>query len=123
MNYIQIELGGKSRGLKFNQIALETYIKHLKYEKEGAVASAIFSTFYAGLIGNCYVKNEEPDFDFETVTDWVQELFDTGKQKEIEQVCKLWEGTLCYQNWLKAFQEKLRTILEPGENKEKKKKK
>lgn len=116
MNYIQIEIGGKPRGLKFNQLSLETYAKNVGTN----VSTAIYATFYAGLVGNCYVKQEEVDFTLEDVTDWVDELYEQGRKKEIEKVCELWAGTYIYREWLKEFQDKLRAILEP-EKKSKKK--
>lgn len=119
MNYIQVNIGGKDRGLKFNQVALEVYSKHI--DLQNAVnTSTIYATFYAGLVGNCYVKNEEVDFTFEDVTDWVDELYSKGK-KEIEAVCKLWAETTVYREWLKEFKERVRAILEPAEKKTKKK--
>jgi hypothetical protein len=116
MSYIQIEIGGKQRGLKFNQLSLETYTKNVGNE----VSTAIYATFYAGLIGNCYAKQEEPDFTFEDVTDWVDKLYEEGRKEEIKKVCDLWADTYIYREWIKEFQEKVRAILEP-EKKSKKK--
>lgn len=117
-NYIQIEIGGKLRGLKFNQLSLEAYTKSVNYEQ--ANSSSIYATFYAGLVGNCYVKREEPDFTFEDVTDWVDALYAEGKKEEIEKVCNVWAETNVYKEWLKEFQERIASILEP-EKKSKKK--
>ena len=115
MNYIQIEIGGKLRGLKFNQLSLEVYTKHVGT----GMSSAIYATFYAGLVGNCYVKQEEPDFTFEDVTDWVDHLYEKDKT-EIEKVCAMWADTYVYREWIKEFKERVRAILEP-EKKSKKK--
>ena len=116
MSYVQIEIGGKLRGLKFNQLSLEEYTKHVGTGN----ASAIYATFYAGLVGNCYVKQEEPDFTFEEVTEWVDKIYEDGRSAEIENVCKAWADTFVYREWLKNFQERVRAILEP-EKKSKKK--
>jgi hypothetical protein len=116
-NYIQIEIGGKLRGLKFNQLALEVYNKNIDFERP--MASAIYATFYAGLLGNCYVKREEPDFTFEQVTDWVDEIF-SEKKDEIEKVCKVWEDTNVYKDWLKEWQDTLSVLLEPDKKVKKK---
>ena len=117
MSYIQIEIGGKLRGLKFNQLSLEEYTKNVGT----GTATAIYATFYAGLVGNCYVKQEEPDFTFEDVTNWVDEIYEKGRKADIEKVCKLWTDTYVYREWLKEFKEKLRAILD-GEGKKKVKK-
>ena len=117
MNYIQIEIGGKLRGLKFNQLSLEEYTKHVGT----GTSSAIYATFYAGLVGNCYVKQEEPDFTFEEVTDWVDKIYEEGKKTEIEKVCNIWADTYIYREWIKEFKERVRAILEPEEKKSKKK--
>ena len=117
-NYIQVEIGGRLRGLKFNQLSLEEYTKHVRI----GTASAIYATFFAGLMGNCYVKNEEPDFTFEEVCDWVDELYAKQIPNIIENVCDVWAETFVYKEWLKGFQEKLRSILTPDEEPKPKKK-
>lgn len=117
MNYIQVNIGGKDRGLKFNQMALEVFNKNI--DDKAPMSSSIYATFYAGLVGNCYVKKEEPDFTFEDVTDWVDELSETDKKKIIE-VCKCFEETSFYKTWLKEFQDRINSIL--GTEKKNKKK-
>lgn len=114
--YIQVNIGGKDRGLKFNQMALEVFTKNL--DGNAVKSSTIYATFYAGLVGNCYAKREEPDFTFEDVVDWVDELYETDKEA-IVKVCNAWEETNVFREWLKEFQEKVSTIL--GEKKTKKK--
>lgn len=114
--YIQVNIGGKDRGLKFNQMSMEVFTKNL--DESAPKASSIYATFYAGLLGNCYVKKEEPDFTFEDVTNWVDELYETDKETIIK-VCDAWEKTNIFREWLKEFEDKVNTIL--GEKKSKKK--
>jgi hypothetical protein len=73
MSYIQIEIGGKPRGWKFNKMA-----QLLLEEKiiPGNVISGSYGLIYGGLRANCYVKNVEPDFTFEDVCDWTDLLDD-----------------------------------------------
>lgn len=113
-------MGGKVRGLKFNQLSLEVFSKKIDYVN-AAVNSTIYATFYAGLLGNCYVKGEEAYFTFEQVTDWVDELYENNKKAEIERVCKVWAETNVYRTWLKEFQDRLRAVLEPEKKPAKKK--
>ena len=73
MSYIQVEIGGKPRGLKFNKMA------HLELEgkiKKGNLMSGVYGLVWGGLVANCYVKGDEPDFTFEQVCDWTDELSD-----------------------------------------------
>lgn len=72
MSYIQLELGGKARGLKFNQMAVITMTNYLDFQNLAATYG--YALIYAGLVANCYVKREEPDFTFEQVCDWVETL-------------------------------------------------
>lgn len=109
-------IGGKERGLKFNQLSLEVFTKNI--DENAIKASSIYATFYAGLVGNCYAKREEPDFTFENVVDWVDELYETDKTV-IERVCNAWEETNVFREWLKEFQDRINTVL--GETKSKKK--
>ncbi len=55
----------EKRGLKFNQISLEVFTKNIN--AEALESSAVYATFYAGLIGNTVAKREEQDFSFEDV--------------------------------------------------------
>jgi len=71
MSYLQINIGGKERGLKFNQLAIETIAK---YNDAETISGLLYAMIYGGLKANAYVKREEPDFTFEQVCDWVDEL-------------------------------------------------
>ena len=73
MSYLQIEIGGKSRGLKFNQLAIEIMSQ---YNDTNTNTGFLYAMVYGGLRGNSYVKREEPDYTFENVCDWVDELKD-----------------------------------------------
>ena len=72
MSYISITIGDKPRGLKFNQMAVMTMTTYLDYNNLAATYG--YALVYSGLLANCYVKREEPDFDFEKVCDWVELL-------------------------------------------------
>ena len=72
MNYINVEIGGKNRGLKFNQLAI--IILSQKADTDNYAATANYAMVYAGLKANCYVKEVEADFTYEDVCDWVDAL-------------------------------------------------
>jgi hypothetical protein len=72
MSYIQIEIGGKLRGLKFNQYAVVTMAQYA--DLENYEATAAYAMIYAGLKACLYVKREESDFTFEQCCDWVDQL-------------------------------------------------
>lgn len=48
--------------------------------------------------------------------EWVDILYEQGKTDEIKKVCDLWAETHTWKDWLTQFQDKLRTIINP-ENK------
>lgn len=72
MSYCNITIGGKERGLKFNQMAILIYQQ--KVDNDNIVATSGYALIYAGLKANCYVKGHEADFSFENVCDWVDNL-------------------------------------------------
>jgi len=119
MNYAQIHIGGRDRGLKFNQGAVDVYFQKLNYSELGA--SAIYATFYAGLIGNCIVKGEQADFDFEQVCEWVDELYEQGKKEEIERVCAVFADANSYKQRLAEITDRIRTMGATDSDEEKKK--
>lgn len=83
MSYTSIEIGGKTRGLKFNQLAIELINQ---YNDSQTASGFVYAMIYGGLRGNSYVKREEPDYTFENVCDWVDQMKD--KAKVIEDVSK-----------------------------------
>ncbi len=96
MSYCKILIGGKERGLKFNQMA--TIIIAQKADIENYAATAGYAIVYAGLKANCYVKSEECDFTFEQVCDWVEDL----SPETMLMIVETWQSTQSY----KALYEK-----------------
>jgi len=74
-NYIQIEIGGKQRGFKFNQMADTEY--RVKVGDQTNPIAHTYSMVWAGLISNCFTKGVEVDFTFEDVCDWCESVNDT----------------------------------------------
>jgi hypothetical protein len=99
MSYTSLELGGRTRGLKFNQHAVITMSKYLDYDNMSATYG--YALIYAGLSANCYVKREEVDFTFEQVCDWVDEL----KTEDVLKVQEVFQSTQAFQNIIKTNEE------------------
>ena len=74
MSYINVEIGGKQRGLKFNKMAQLIIEQKIIADN---LMSGVYAVVYAGLKANCYVKGVEPDFTFEDVCDWTDGLEDS----------------------------------------------
>jgi hypothetical protein len=100
MSFIQIELGGKLRGLKFNQLAIEIIGQH---NTTNTGTGFIYAMFYGGLRGNSYVKSEEPDYNFEQVCDWIDEM--ENKTEAIEKVTKVMTDTQIWKSLVKTGEE------------------
>lgn len=104
MSYIKVELGGKERGLKFNQLALE--IIRTKNNPKSDIQN-VYALFYGGLRGNSFVKEEEPDYSFEDVCDWVDELYIKPEAGEIiKSVSDVFTGTQMYQSLIASVEDK-----------------
>ena len=76
-NYLQVELGGRKRGLKFNLgtifFAKETSALAANMELDNDIKEAAVIV-HSALLSNCRNKKEEPDFTFSDVVDWVYEI-------------------------------------------------
>ena len=93
MSYIQINIGGKLRGWKVNQLTLEEWSKRMGTSN----TSAVYSAVNAGLIANCYVKGVEPDFTFEDVCDWCDQLLSSPEGvKTVELIKETFEKSDAY---------------------------
>lgn len=79
--YIQADILGRKRGLKFGMLAVQQI--SLESQKIGKILGASVDLalvpviVYWGLYNNCYIKREEPDFTFEEVCDFVDENVST----------------------------------------------
>lgn len=79
-NYMQIECGGKLRGLKFGVMATYEAVKQLtgqdplSFKPESTSYDDLMAygktIFHAGLLANCAIKKEVPDFSNEDVAEW-----------------------------------------------------
>ena len=75
--YIQADVLGRRRGLKFGMLAAQRIM--LEAQKLNAQLGAEIDLvlvpviIYWGLFNNCYNKREDPDFTFEDVSEWVDE--------------------------------------------------
>ena len=100
MSYIQLEIGGKQRGLKFNQMAVITMTKYLDFDNLAATYG--YALVYSGLVANCYVKREEIDFTFEQVCDWVETL----SPEKLVEIRNVFESTQTFKTLQEAQNEK-----------------
>lgn len=118
-NYIAIDIGGKVRGWKVNQMTLEIWSKRTSLESENA--SSTYAAVYGGLVANCYAKSEDPDFTFENVCDWVDELNGTAAGlKMLELIKKQFEESSTYIAALERLEKQLKTLsknVEPAKKK------
>jgi hypothetical protein len=111
--YTQLNLLGRNRGLKFGALAAEQImVKLAKLSQDtGGIytSSMIAEIIYWGLVNNCYVKREDPDFTFEQVVDWVDENWlNTEMAESITGVVKCFEESKS----AKALTEKVTEVVE-----------
>jgi len=110
MSYLQIELGGKLRGLKFNQLAIEIISTH---NDTATQSGFMYAMIYGGLMGNTYVKREESNYTFENVCDWVDVM--ENKAEVIAKVTDVLTSTQVWKNLVKAgeqINEEKKKVLE-----------
>ena len=73
MSYIKVLFpDGKERGLKFNNLAVGEFFKNIQWDRYNETAN--YAMVWAGLYGNSYAKREEPDYTFDNVMDWVDQM-------------------------------------------------
>lgn len=82
MSYIQIEIGGKLRGLKFDQGALIEF--KLKAKDSENPMFLAYSLVWAGLVSNAFRKGEDFEHSFEEVCDWADKLSEDNIQKILD---------------------------------------
>jgi len=114
--YIQIDILGKMRGLKFGMIAVQQITQEA--QKLGKVLGSsvdyamVSVIVYWGLYNNCHVKREDPDFTFEDVSDYVDDhITETEKFQSVVQC--FYESKLVAGNVAGDKSEKKNTTLKP----------
>lgn len=73
--YINIELGGKARGIKFgNRALLDIMSKHQVSEGIKFSFDLVVDLIYFGLVNCCMIKKENVDFTENEVAEWVDDM-------------------------------------------------
>ncbi len=100
--YTTIEISGRKVGLKFNMYAIE------QFEQVKGRAGNIknFTTIiWAGLLGNAYVKQIEPELTFEDISDWVDEQILMGDESgELNRISEVFLNSQVLQATIKKAQ-------------------
>lgn len=116
---MQIKIGGKLRGLKFNQTTFELFALNATFEDSSITNSTMmYATFYGALVSNVYAKRQEQDFTFENVVDWVDELDNVGGNEQIFQDVN---DKLAELKGYKKWMDKTKEAIEAKQPKEEKK--
>lgn len=92
MSYIQIEIGGEKRGLKFNTAAHNVFIKEFNKYKDFYEAASRYAIVWAGLVGNAIAKHEDFTLEWEQVTEWADKL----DEQVVIDVIKVYQSTQEY---------------------------
>ena len=104
--YAELTILGRKRGLKFGTLAFERLGAALDIiEQSGEYYTTKFTAdlVYAGLVNNCYRKNEQPDFTYQDVFDFVDDnANDPEVVKELAAVIKAFEQSKPLQDALEA---------------------
>lgn len=74
--YMKANILGRDRGIKFGMPAIQKIMIAVS-DKQTNIdipdTAILYEMIYWGLWNNCYLKREVPDFDFESVCNWVDE--------------------------------------------------
>lgn len=101
--YIQIEVNGKNVGLKFNMYALEQF---QSIKGNNTLTKYIATVIYAGVLGNAYVKQIEPELTFEEVNDFYEEQFMAGDPNGVlDKISSTFIESQAYKFYSKAKEE------------------
>lgn len=121
MSYILLkDCIGKDRGWKVNQKTVEIWSN--KIDETAFASTSNYGAVYGGLLANCYVKEEEPDFNFEQVCDYVDTLNETPEGLAVlEEIKKLFEASQYYIKILEKMEGMLRSLKEQDDTTDKKK--
>lgn len=73
--YINVELGGENRGIKFgNRALLDVMAKHQITGNIKFSFDLVVDLVFFGMVNNCMIKKQNPDFTEDQVTEWVDDM-------------------------------------------------
>lgn len=118
--YIQLELGGKKRGVKFGNYAL------MEYSKLNGTGVAEFNEtnpiklcadlVYCGLKNNCFIKKEIEDFNQDDVLAWVDDM----PMSQISEIIQVFEASVKISQGIADTQAAIDKSSKPSSEKPKK---
>ena len=76
-------IGGKLRTLKFGLDAVEIFQQTIEKSPVKTTALLARAEVYAGLVNQCMVILESPDFTYQDVCDWVDDMIGTEEGRAI----------------------------------------
>jgi hypothetical protein len=96
--YIQADILGRTRGLKFGALAAENITSDLMtlgVATGGNYTSTMIATIvYWGLFNNAIAKRQELDVSFEEILDWTDENYANPEVgKILEDICRCYEDS------------------------------
>ena len=117
MSYILLkDFIGKDRGWKVNMMTIELWSKQL--DDSAFQSTSLYGAVYAGLVANCKVKQEEPDFTYEDISDLVDEMNLTDEGRKVLSDIKFkFEESQYYIELIKRLKQQVDEI-ESGKKKE-----
>lgn len=99
---------GKDRGWKVNMMSLEIWGR--KIIDEAFNSSSAYGAVFGGLVANCWAKEEDQDFTYEQVCDWVDEINLTDEGEELlKQIRDMFEASQYYIRVLEKMKVQLNT--------------
>jgi hypothetical protein len=114
--YIQLELGGKKRGVKFGNYALVEYSKLnetgvVEFSEQNPIKLCA-DLVYCGLKNNCFIKKELEDFTYDDVIAWVDDMPIT----QITEITKVFEDSVKASQGVLDIQEAMSTNAKGGKS-------
>jgi hypothetical protein len=114
--YIQLELGGKKRGIKLGNYALMEYSKItgsgvVEFNNENPIKLCT-DLIYCGLKNNAYIKRETMDFTMDDVLVWVDDM----PIEQINDVINLFHESIKISESVKEMQEAINPNPSPSKS-------
>jgi hypothetical protein len=114
--YIQLELGGKKRGVKIGNYALMEYSKItgtgvLEFDNENPIKLCT-DLIYCGLKNNAYIKKELLDFTMDDVLEWVDDM----PIEQINDVINLFHESIKISEGVNEIQEAITPNISPSKS-------
>lgn len=104
------------RGIKFTMLSQEIYEEKIPFLKVPSQIKLQYAIMWAGLLGYLDAKEQEPDFTYEDVQEWVDKMKADKRIEDFDKVNFAFQESVAFRNRFQEIEDRANKIRAFAEN-------